>query len=162
MMLIFMCLVFCLFVLCLCLAIYTLSSGFVFLFFISLRWSWSSGHRKWPTAQGDCSAGKTSSCRSLTTQTSDVVANAHTHACTHAGRWEMETGDCLEVPEPASWSTVHRQESLKLNKEAEVTSERWPRCTHTLAHTWAWYCLSIIPALRGWSEFKVILEHTAN
>lgn len=29
----------------------------------------------------------------------------------------METGDCLEAPEPASWSTVHRQESLKLNKE---------------------------------------------
>lgn len=29
----------------------------------------------------------------------------------------METGDCLEAPESASLSTVHRQESLKLNKE---------------------------------------------
>lgn len=95
------------------LANYTPSSGFVFLFFISLRWSLLPVRRKWPTAQGDHSAGKTSSCRSLTTQASDVVANAHTPA----GRWETETGDCLEAPEPASLSTVHRQESLKLNKE---------------------------------------------
>lgn len=62
------------------LANYTPSSGFVFLFFISLRWSLLPVRRKWPTAQGDHSAGKTSSCRSLTTQASDVVANAHTPA----------------------------------------------------------------------------------
>lgn len=45
----------------------------------------------------------------------------------------MEIGDCLKAPEPASWSTVHRQESLKFNKE-ERTDFR------TLAQVYTYSC----------------------
>lgn len=116
MMLIFMRLVFCLFVLCLCLPfIHCLQ-----VLFFSFSSLWDGLDR-----QG---AGNGPQPREIAQQVKPLAVEVwqlkpqlwwqtHTHACTYAGRWEMETGDCLKAPEPASWSTVHRQESLKLNEE---------------------------------------------
>lgn len=73
----------------------------------------------------------------------------HTHMHAHmqgGGRWRQETVS-KRLSQLAGVQCTDKKASSS-TKRRELNSERWPRCTHTLAHTWAWYCLSIILALR--------------